>query len=110
MTDFFFLNGDANHDRSVGFADLVAVAQHYGATSGVNFVKGDFTYDGKVDFADLVLVAQKYGAVLAAPAMPVAAAPAMAAFKSSQGIKALFSITPVVKPTKAVTLRHPSKR
>ena len=110
MTDFFFLNGDANHDRSVGFADLVAVAQHYGATSGVNFVKGDFTYDGKVDFADLVLVAQKYGAVLAAPAMTVAAAPAMAAFKSSQGIKALFSITPVVKPTKAVTLRHPSKR
>jgi hypothetical protein len=69
--DFYFLNGDANRDRSVGFADLVAVAQNYGATSGVNFAKGDFTYDGKVDFADLVIVAQKYGTSLPLPALPL---------------------------------------
>src|SRR5437899_664621 len=30
--DFFFLNGDANHDRSVDFNDLVALAQNYNTT------------------------------------------------------------------------------
>jgi hypothetical protein len=57
----FTLLGDANLDRTVGFADLVQVAQNYG-TSGKRWVSGDFDYDGDVGFADLVDVAQNYGA------------------------------------------------
>lgn len=87
--DFFFLNGDANRDHSVGFADLVAVAQNYGATSGVNSAKGDFTYDGKVDFADLVVVAQKYGMSLPLAALPLPGA-------LPDGLT--FSVLPVARP------------
>jgi hypothetical protein len=58
------LLGDANLDRTVGFADLVAVAQNYGTTGGATWARGDFNYDGNVDFADLVPLAQNYGATL----------------------------------------------
>jgi len=74
--DFFIYAGDANHDRGVGFADLVAVAQNYGKASVTTYAQGDFNYDGKVDFADLVAVAQKYGTTLPPPppgALPIAA-------------------------------------
>ena len=76
--DFFFLQGDANHDRSVNFNDLVAVAQNYNTTSGATFDRGDFTYDGKVDFTDLVILAQRYNTMLAAPASVPVSAPATA--------------------------------
>lgn len=72
--DFFYLAGDANQDRTVGFADLVAVAQHYGATGGQTFATGDFNGDGNVSFADLVGVAQHYGITLPAPAAATPAA------------------------------------
>jgi hypothetical protein len=68
--DFFVLAGDANRDGSVGFADLVAVAQNYGKPSGVTWQKGDFNGDGEVDFSDLVVVAQNYGKALPASASP----------------------------------------
>jgi hypothetical protein len=55
-------------DNTVGFADLVRVAQNYGQ-SGKFWNDGDFNYDGKVNFADLVAVAQNYGNGL--PSEPV---------------------------------------
>jgi hypothetical protein len=64
--DFFWLNGDADHDRTVGFADLVAVAQHYNQTGGATLANGDMDGDGNVGFADLVAVAQNYNKTLAA--------------------------------------------
>jgi hypothetical protein len=76
--DFFFLQGDANHDRSVNFNDLVVVAQNYNTASGATFDKGDFTYDGKVDFNDLVILAQRYNTTLPAPASVPVSAPAAA--------------------------------
>lgn len=71
----YTLNGDANLDGSVGFADLVAVAQHYGQNindpvgspatfTNSTWTHGDFNYDGSVGFADLVAVAQNYGGAL----------------------------------------------
>jgi parallel beta-helix repeat protein len=68
--DFFFLNGDANRDRTVGFADLVTLAQHYGTTDG-DWSHGDFNYDGQINFADLVIQAQRYGTTLPTPASGV---------------------------------------
>jgi hypothetical protein len=109
--DFFTLAGDANHDRTVGFADLVAVAQHYDQPGPRTFSEGDFNYDGKVDFADLVTVAQRYDYTLPPPSV---AAPARApsalvspgsAFAAARAPKPvrrplspLFSVTPVAKP------------
>lgn len=52
--------GDANGDGQVAFADLVAVAQHYGSNVD-SFKSGDFDGNGAVNFADLVTVAQHYG-------------------------------------------------
>ena len=73
----YTFNGDANLDGTVGFTDLVAVAQHYGQTlnDAVNspatftnstWTHGDFNYDGVVGFPDLESVAQNYGGVLPA--------------------------------------------
>jgi T5SS/PEP-CTERM-associated repeat protein len=67
----YTLRGDANLDGSVGFADLVTVAQNYGNSSGqATWDIGDFNYDGNVGFADLVALAQNYGGALPAASMP----------------------------------------
>ena len=55
----YTLLGDATMDGSVGFADLVKLAQNY-ATSGTDWATGDFNYDGSTGFADLVKLAQNY--------------------------------------------------
>lgn len=51
---------DANYDGKVDFADLVALARHYGM-SNANFSDGDFNGDGNVGFDDLVVLARNYG-------------------------------------------------
>jgi hypothetical protein len=70
--DFWFLNGDANRDRSVDFNDLVALAQNYNTSGGKTYAQGDFTGDGNVDFQDLVKIAQNYNTTL--PGSPAPAA------------------------------------
>jgi hypothetical protein len=89
---FFVLAGDANHDRSINFADLVAVAQHYGQVGGATASTGDANSDGNVSFADLVIVAQKYGTTLPAPAPTPAPVPQAAA------VPAPVSTSPATKP------------
>lgn len=101
--DFFVLAGDVNRDRSVGFADLVLIAQHYGSAGA--HAQGDLNGDGLVNFADLVLVAQNYGKTLTPPgvaaASPVVAATLPAPVKSAVPVTlAVFktaSSTPVAK-------------
>jgi len=64
--------GDATGDNATNFADLVVIAQNYGA-AGRGQATGDFNFDGLVNFADLVLIAQNYGgAALASPAAALA--------------------------------------
>jgi fibronectin-binding autotransporter adhesin len=71
----YTLPGDTNLDGKVSFADLVAVAQHYGASAGTStWIQGDVTYDGNISFADLVAVAQNYGGALPSAAIPGASA------------------------------------
>ena len=69
---------DINLDRSVGFSDLVTIAQNYGKT-GMNFTQGDVNADGTVSFADLVIIAQNYGKSVPATAPTPAADPIPAA-------------------------------
>jgi len=64
----FSLRGDLNDDRSVGFDDLLVLAQHYGQ-SGVTYAQGDIDGDGKVAFEDLLILSQKYGESATAPAI-----------------------------------------
>lgn len=67
--------GDATGDSTVGFDDLLAVAQHYGQPG--TFSQGDFDYSGTVDFDDLLVLAKAYGTTLstAPAAATVPAAP-----------------------------------
>src|SRR5205085_501492 len=51
LLDFFVFAGDADHNRSIGFADLVAVAQNYGKSGNATFGSGDFNYDHNVNFS-----------------------------------------------------------
>ncbi|MHC4715865.1 MAG: glycoside hydrolase family 113 [Planctomycetota bacterium] len=53
--------GDANYDGKVGIADLGALADSYGLTTGANWMKGDFNLDGQVGIADLAALADNYG-------------------------------------------------
>jgi fibronectin-binding autotransporter adhesin len=65
----YTLAGDANLDGTVGFNDLVRLAQNYNGT-GKFWWQGDFTYDGNVDFSDLVKLAQNYGGALPGEGVP----------------------------------------
>lgn len=68
--------GDVWPDGVVNFADLLVVAQNYGA-GGMRWAQGDLDYDGVVNFADLLRLAQNYqeppGESPAAPDEPAVA-------------------------------------
>lgn len=68
--DFFSLAGDVNHDGTVSFADLLALAQHFGQ-SGATYAQGDLNNDGQVTFPDLLL-AQRFGRSVSDNAMAAA--------------------------------------
>lgn len=111
--------GDANHDGEVGFADLVAVAQHYGVVGSATWEMGDFDGDGNVSFADLVVVAQNYGMSpggAAAPAEGLSFQEALAAAFAPAAMKPpMVSLLPPAKPVriavakaKPVAVRRPN--
>jgi hypothetical protein len=56
------LDGDANRDGVVGFADLLALAKNYGQQPSTDdpYTSGDFNGDGMVNFADLLILAKHY--------------------------------------------------
>lgn len=65
------LVGDADVDGKTDFADLLTLAQHYGAADAT-WAQGDFNADGSVGFDDLLALAQHYGQTLdTAPVAPV---------------------------------------
>jgi len=90
----YTLRADANIDRTVDFADLVRLAQHFNNVSGdEDWVDGDFTYDGKVDFNDLVVLGQHYNTAMPGGAL-VTASRNVAVVTAS--VPALASGRPVV--------------
>ena len=60
----FAREGDVNLDGTVGFSDLLLLAQHYG-NSTAGWSQGDMNYDNTVGFADLLILAQNYGQTVA---------------------------------------------
>jgi hypothetical protein len=52
--------GDANLDQTVGFADLLVVAQNYEAPGVRTWATGDFDGNGNANFSDLLTLAQFY--------------------------------------------------
>jgi hypothetical protein len=106
VLDFFVLAGDANRDRVVNFADLLALARNYN-TSGRAWADGDFTGDGVVNFNDLLTLARSYNKALPAPAPVVAAAPsalpatAASVLREPDKANRVFSTTRVSKPAPA---------
>jgi hypothetical protein len=64
--DFFFLNGDANHDRSVNINDFAAVAANFNSPG--TFSQGDFNYNGTVEIGDFSILAAKFNQILDPPA------------------------------------------
>ena len=61
--DFFFLNGDANHDAVVNLLDFNRLAANFGQTNRT-FSQGDFNYDGVVNLLDFNLLAARFGTSL----------------------------------------------
>jgi hypothetical protein len=64
--EFFFLQGDANHDRRVNLQDFNRLAMNFGQAGRV-FSQGDFNYDGEVNLQDFNRLAAAFGNVLDEP-------------------------------------------
>jgi hypothetical protein len=62
--DFFFLQGDANHDRRVNLQDFNRLAANFGRTGGATFSQADFNYDGNVNLQDFNILAGRFGGAL----------------------------------------------
>ena len=54
------IQGDANGDNQVNFADFLLLASSFGKSRDVAFADGDFNFDGVVDFRDFLLLAQNF--------------------------------------------------
>jgi hypothetical protein len=65
---FFLLNGDADHDRTVGPGDFNLLASHFGQ-SGQTWGNGDFDGDGVVGPGDFNLLASRFGSTLSAASL-----------------------------------------
>jgi hypothetical protein len=107
---FYILKGDTQKahdgtplkDRTVDFIDYQIMQKNFGRTNA-SASEGDFNYDGTVDFNDFTLLYQGdttagtpplFGTTLAAPAAPVASAPAPAPVP----VVAAPTPAPVAKP------------
>ncbi len=71
--DFFFLTGDANHDRVVDISDLGTLATNWQEV-GRTYAQGNFNYsaDGAVDISDLGILATSWQNTVPVPVAPAA--------------------------------------
>jgi fibronectin type 3 domain-containing protein len=97
-----FIAGDVDGDGTVGFSDLLKMAQNYSATQAT-WAQGDLNGDGTVGFADLLLVAQNYGHSVTSPA--TATASALTGGASTQSVPAAQAVdSSVTKKKPAIRL------
>jgi hypothetical protein len=68
VLNFFYINGDADHDADVDINDLGILATNWQQSPRITS-QGDFTYDGTVDVNDLGILATNWQqGIFAAPA------------------------------------------
>jgi hypothetical protein len=79
LVNFFFLAGDADHDRDVDVNDLGILATNW-QQSPRTFAQGDFDYSGTVDVNDLGILASHWQQQLALPSAPFNAGARKTAF------------------------------
>jgi len=88
---FYFVAGDANHDRTVELTDFTILAANFNG-QGKTFDQGDFNYDGVVDLTDFTILASKFNYTLpATTTATVASAPAAPAAPTTTTQTSLFS-------------------
>jgi subtilisin family serine protease len=87
--DFFFMEGDANHDKLVNLSDFNVLAGNFGQ-SNKTFSQGDFTYDGLVNLADFNILATQFGKSLT-PIMSVSNSGGNGAASAGQSSMRIFS-------------------
>jgi hypothetical protein len=63
VLNFFFLQGDINHDGRVNLDDFNTLASNFGQTNQ-RFGDGDLNYDGVVNLTDFNLLASQFGKAL----------------------------------------------
>ncbi len=63
--NFFFLNGDANHDRHVNLLDFNLLAGNFNQLNRT-FSQGDFNYDGQTNLLDFNILASRFNSALSA--------------------------------------------
>ena len=87
--DFFVLDGDVDHSRTVNLADFGRLRQNFGLTAGATYGQGDLNYDGKVNLADFGILRANFGDTLAAPQSATTLASAGADSSSSSDVVAV---------------------
>lgn len=88
LTDGNKLNGDANFDGRVAFADFATLSVNYGK-DGKKWSEGDFVADGRIDFADFVTMSLNYNLAAASTAAGVVPEP-------SSGVLFVVMLLPVL--------------
>jgi hypothetical protein len=75
VLNFFFMQGDLNHDRTVTISDFIDLSAHFNQ-SPATWPQGDLNYDGSVTISDFIDLASKFNASLGPPPPAAAAASA----------------------------------
>jgi hypothetical protein len=88
LLNFFFLNGDLNHDRSVTISDFIDLAANFN-TPVTLWSKGDLNYDGTVTISDFIDLSANFNKTLGTPlpALEPQAAASADQFQSSNPIE-----------------------
>ena len=55
------LEGDANGDNVVNFADFLIFSQNFGRAEDVVFADGDFNGDNEINFVDFLILQDNFG-------------------------------------------------
>lgn len=104
---FFFLNGDANRDRTTGIADFSVLAANFN-TSPRQWTDGDFNYSGTVEIGDFSILASKFN--LSVPAATARAASAPPSAAGTDGVGRLraspFGAQPITRDSLASDVLH----
>jgi hypothetical protein len=89
VSNFFFLQGDANRDALVNLTDFNTLAANFGGTNRT-FSQGDFNYDGTVNLADFNILASRFGHAVVPGAAGATSGPVFAGGSTDDALDGLL--------------------